>query len=446
MEQGCWKDLLESYISTTNANKPNPENQEKESIEEFLDLIKQEEDPVPDSKIPKFYYKKPASYNDLYFMVKSEGKSRFLSMKSFEIPQKKHLKDLWMELKASLSPPLMEGIERINYRDFKKIGEKFGPMFSSYFKACTFLKFDKDKYGRIEIMAFFHYVVRKTNIEENKVTLSLCDLYCEGFLTDKDLETFIKDEIRQFYFYEEISEDIKEYYLLVAQRKFFFFLDPKRTGKIYIKDIITSNILTEFNEMKERAEQNNSAQAGNWFSLGNFWRIYKKYIDLDKDKNGMLSKEELIRFGPGLTMIFIDRIFEEYQKYENAIDFKQFIDFVLALENRKAPASIQYIWRAIDVYHKNAVDTFVINMFYRQVVQKLVNRGKGLYKIDDIKDEIWDMIKPKNSNYITLQDILASSYSDTVLSLIIDAKAFFHHDQKESQLVEEFEDLEDEFL
>ena len=78
----------------------------------------------------------------------------------------------------------------------------------------------------------------------------------------------------------------------------------------------------------------------------------------------MLSKEELIQYGPGLKPIFIDRIFEEYQKYENAIDFKQFIDFVLAMENRKDPESIIFIWRAIDVYHKNSVGTFIINMFY----------------------------------------------------------------------------------
>lgn len=214
-------------------------------------------------------------------------------------------------------------------------------------------------------------------------------------------------------------------------------MDPKKTGKINIKDIVTSNILTEFNEMKEPLPTNdpNYNNGNNWFSISNFWRIYKKYIDLDKDKNGMLSKEELIRFGPGLTMIFIDRVFEEYQRYDNSIDFKQFIDFVLALENRKSSASIIYIWRALDVYHKNAVDTFVINMFFRQVVKKIINRGKGEYKIDDIKDEIWDMIKPKNENYFTLQDVLASSYSDTVLSLLIDAKAFYLHDQKEMQVI-----------
>ena len=197
--------------------------------------------------------------------------------------------------------------------------------------------------------------------------------------------------------------------------------------------------------MSDRNIVNNQTEASqNWFSLQNFWRIYKRYVELDKDKNGMLSKEELIKFGPGLTSIFIDRIFEEYQKYENAIDFKQFIDFVLAMENRKDPASIQFIWRAIDVYHKNAVDTFVINMFYRAVVKKLLNRDKGEYRIDDIKDEIWDMIKPKNPNYITLQDVLKSNYRDLVLSLLIDAKAFYQHDQKEYPYIEEFVELDED--
>lgn len=429
-----WKELLETYSTENTSNRETLDKEEKESIKEFLEYIKPQDEEAKAIGVPKFYFKKYINYNDLYFNLKTEAKSRFIQRKSYEIPPKKSLKELWQELKCSVSGP-KDDTERINYADFKKCGEKFQPLFDDFFKATTFLKFDKDKYGRIEILAFFHYVVRKTNIEENKITLSLYDVYCEGFLTDKDLENFIKDEIRQFTFYEEITEEIKEYYLLVSQRKFFFFLDPKRTGKIYIKDIVTSPILTEFNEMKERnSEVNLNDGLGNWFSLSNFWRIYKEYIRLDKDKNGMLSKEELIKFGPGLTQIFIDRIFEEYQKYEGAIDFKQFIDFVLAMENMKNPASLQYIWRAIDVYHKNAVDTFVINMFFRQVVRKLINRNKGEYKIDDIKDEIWDMIKPKNQNYFTLQDVLNSCYSDTVLAILIDAKAFFLHDQKEMQV------------
>ena len=78
----------------------------------------------------------------------------------------------------------------------------------------------------------------------------------------------------------------------MAQRKFFFFLDPKRTGKIYINDIITSNILTEFYEL-ERISSKKEMEY-NCFSLINFFKIYRRYVELNKDKNGMLSKKELI--------------------------------------------------------------------------------------------------------------------------------------------------------
>ena len=100
----------------------------------------------------------------------------------------------------------------------------------------------------------------------------------------------------------------------MAQRKFFFFLDPKRTGKIYINDIITSNILTEFYEL-ERISSKKEMEY-NWFSLINFFKIYRRYVELNKDKNGMLSKKELIKYSPGLTSIFIDRILEEYQRHD----------------------------------------------------------------------------------------------------------------------------------
>ena len=114
------------------------------------------------------------------------------------------------------------------------------------------------------------------------------------------------------------------------------------------------------------------------------------------------------------------------------------------MENRKDPTSIKFICRAIDFYHINAVDTFVINIFNRVGIKKLLNKEIGEYKIDDIKDEIWDMIGPKNPNYTTLEDALKNSYKDQVLSLLIDAKAFYQHDQKEQPFIEEFTEIEEE--
>lgn len=42
-----------------------------------------------------------------------------------------------------------------------------------------------------------------------------------------------------------------------------------------------------------------------------------QYLNLDKDHNGMLSKEELSRYGTAtLTSVFLDRVFQECLTYE----------------------------------------------------------------------------------------------------------------------------------
>ena len=98
----------------------------------------------------------------------------------------------------------------------------------------------------------------------------------------------------------------------------------------------------------------------------------------------MLKKHELSNYAKGLTKIFIDRIFEEYQTFEGEMDYKTFLDFVLAMENKKSPQALQYFWRVLDIYHKGAIDTFVINMFFRSVITKLETRVQTDYKIDDL--------------------------------------------------------------
>lgn len=42
-----------------------------------------------------------------------------------------------------------------------------------------------------------------------------------------------------------------------------------------------------------------------------------QYLNLDKDHNGMLSKEELSRYGTAtLTSVFLDRVFQECLTYD----------------------------------------------------------------------------------------------------------------------------------
>jgi len=54
--------------------------------------------------------------------------------------------------------------------------------------------------------------------------------------------------------------------VITAVRKFFFYLDPKRTGKIMIKDMLTSPILAELYELRSQSMSLEDAM-GNWFSV-----------------------------------------------------------------------------------------------------------------------------------------------------------------------------------
>jgi len=84
-----------------------------------------------------------------------------------------------------------------------------------------------------------------------------------GYLREKDLENYIFELIPTFAQLQNLQENFYPFYVITAVRKFFFFLDPKRTGKIYIKDILTSPILAELYEMRqERINPEELAQ--NW--------------------------------------------------------------------------------------------------------------------------------------------------------------------------------------
>jgi len=84
-----------------------------------------------------------------------------------------------------------------------------------------------------------------------------------GYLREKDLENYIFELIPTFAQLQKLQENFFPFYVITAVRKFFFFLDPKRTGRIYIKDMLTSPILAELYELRQEKVSNEEG-AQNW--------------------------------------------------------------------------------------------------------------------------------------------------------------------------------------
>lgn len=75
--------------------------------------------------------------------------------------------------------------------------------------------------------------------------------------------------------------------------------------------------------------------------------------------------------------------------------------------------------------------------FPRDVHQKWIEGGNYELCIEDVRDEIWDMVKPADPLRITLADLLVCKQGGTVASMLMDVRGFWAHDNRENLLQEE---------
>lgn len=75
---------------------------------------------------------------------------------------------------------------------------------------------------------------------------------------------------------------------MTVVRKFLFFLDAKRRGRVSVREMLAHPILHEFLELR-RADVSAREFRSNWFSLEHAEMLYLEYLELDADQNGAFS-------------------------------------------------------------------------------------------------------------------------------------------------------------
>ncbi|THG23973.1 hypothetical protein TEA_017010 [Camellia sinensis var. sinensis] len=302
----------------------------------------------------------------------------------------------------------------------------------------------------------------KVSLTQARIDMSELDEDSDGFLQSHEMEAYIRGLIPNLAQLRDMPTAFIQMYCRIAAHKFFFFCDPHRRGKACIKKILLSNCLQELMELHQESEEEvtDTEQAENWFSLTSAQRICAygdhfssadMFLALDKDMNGTLSKQELREYADGtLTDIFIERAFDEHVRSgksggNNAreMDFESFLDFVLALENKDTPEGLTYLFRCLDLHGRGFLTTADIHTLFRDVHQKWIEGGNYELCIEDVRDEIWDMVKPADPLRITLADLLACKQGGTVASMLIDVRGFWAHDNRENLLQEEEEPEEE---
>ncbi|KAI8011771.1 putative serine/threonine-protein phosphatase 2A regulatory subunit B'' subunit TON2 [Camellia lanceoleosa] len=287
----------------------------------------------------------------------------------------------------------------------------------------NFMKFEKDESGRIAILPFYLYVMRTALVETSEhnpdglpeeqssqpaiaeqlralLRSSPAKYTQPRSLTHDDfieMEAYIRGLIPNLAQLRDMPAAFIQMYCRIAAHKFFFFCDPHRREKGCIKKILLSNCLQELMELHQESEEEvtDIEQAENWFSLTSAQRICDMFLALDKDMNGTLTFDEHIRHG------------KTGGGNAREMDFESFLDFVLALENKDTPEGLTYLFQCLDLRGRGYLTTTDIHTLFRDVHQKWIEGGNYELCIEDVRDEIWDIVKPSDPLRITLADLLA---------------------------------------
>lgn len=66
------------------------------------------------------------------------------------------------------------------------------------------------------------------------------------------------------------------------------------------------------------------------------------------------------------------------------------------------------------------------------VTDRLPREQQLTISLEDLKDEIFDMIKPNDPNKITLKDIIRSKMGHVLVNILIDVNGFWSYEFRES--------------
>ncbi|XP_063387904.1 serine/threonine-protein phosphatase 2A regulatory subunit B'' subunit gamma-like [Cydia fagiglandana] len=434
------KDRLRKYIKKlddTNTSITKEESRKIE-IETFKQLYKPklEGDEESYKKIPKFYYKLPRPDEVLAQKLREETRAQFLQKKSKELLDNSELKHLWSLLEKSNGSYSTSNNDElmIDYFQFKKIRDEAGPKYRPYFTAEVFgrLQAAEGGTGRVRGVSLFNYVMRRVWLQQTRIGLSLYDVTGQGYLTEHDLESYIAELVPSLAALDGLDSSFSSFYVCTAARKFLFFLDPLRVGRVRIRDVLSCSFLDDLLELREE-DLPMELQEQNWFSAASALRVYGQYLNLDRDHNGMLSISELAGYGSGtLTRAFLQRVFQQCLTYDGEMDYKTYLELVLALENRRQPAALAYLFRLLDINSQGYLDKFTLNYFFKAIQEQMVAHGAEPVNFEDVKDEIFDMIRPDHPARITLQDLIRSGHGHTAVSILLELHGFWAYENREA--------------
>lgn len=298
--------------------------------------------------------------------------------------------------------------------------------------------------GRVDVKTLFQKFSKQVALLKCEAELIMWDSDNDGRLTEDDLESYVKFLIPSLPCLSNLGEDALPFYCCSVIRRIFWTLDRSCRGYVKIASLIRSPVMDEWLDLQLARED----PPRNWFSKVITSQLYEKFLALDTNETGMLTAANMKLYKKGIPMVFddglpqtvspiaslfIDRVFEISALYKSEMDYKSFVDFVIAVEFLPQCHRPQFFWNVFDLEGTGVVTPVVALHFFRDTYQKLVTAGCEPPPLELVVQELFDIIPTKVPLHITRDEFMHSTQAGLFSALLIDCLAFWTYENREQK-------------
>jgi serine/threonine-protein phosphatase 2A regulatory subunit B'' len=226
--------------------------------------------------------------------------------------------------------------------------------------------------------------------------------------------------------------------------------------------------LSAFYQVDEEEDINKVTK---YFSYEHFYVLYCRFWELDHDRDYKITREDLLKYGDQcLSHMIVDRIFEAAPRpfglsepEEEIIDsndkdgkkvkspkdyltYEDFIFFMMSEEDKANEISVRYWFHCIDVDGDGKLNNMEMRSFYALQQRRMQQLGHEHIPFEDMLCQMIDMIKPKNEDYLVVEDFLQEEcqpVSGALFDALFNLNKYLSFEQRDP--FQERQKREDEF-
>ncbi|KAJ3018721.1 hypothetical protein HKX48_002712 [Thoreauomyces humboldtii] len=266
-----------------------------------------------------------------------------------------------------------------------------------------------------------------------------------NFLIEEDFKIVVEDVVQNHPGLEFLKEmDVFQHrYVETVVARIFYAKSRNSSSRMTRTEFRKDGVFPLIRNLQLVDDINSSRDV---FSYKHFYVMYCKFWELDTDHDLRITEPELRGYENGcLSPLVVSRIFAGAGTATGPTDrmsYRDFVNFILAAENKAAPRAIDYWFRCLDVDGDGAWSLWELKKFFDEQCARMREfRMTDPWEWKDFSCAILDMVNPTTPHVITLSDLRRCGSASLVFDMIFDIRKYDLHLRRIDPNFREWDDM-----